>query len=62
MYMESQALLRTMLALMDQGIPSFSVHDSLIAPLAKKQTAATILKELYEAVTEATPHIVTKGI
>jgi hypothetical protein len=62
MYLESQALLRTMLALQERGIPSLSVHDSLIVQRDNEQTARAALSELYRAATGATAHIVTKGL
>ena len=49
-----------MLALKDLNIPSLPVHDSLIVPRDKEQTARDILSVLYEDATAATPHIVVK--
>jgi hypothetical protein len=60
MYLESQALFRTMLALQERGIPSLSVHDSLIVQHDNEQVARGALAELYRAATGATAHIVTK--
>jgi len=60
MYLESDAVFRTMLALKDLNIPSLPVHDSLIVPRDKEQTARDILSVLYEDATAATPHIVVK--
>ena len=39
MFVESQAMIGAMQELMDQGIPSLSVHDSLIVPVSKRQIA-----------------------
>jgi hypothetical protein len=61
MYLESEAVLRTMLALQAAGIPSLSVHDSLIVQRDHEQIARVTLSELYKATTAATPHIVTRG-
>jgi hypothetical protein len=57
MFMESEAILTTMLGLMDQGIPSLSVHDSLIVPQRHKTTATELLRASYEATTKAIPFI-----
>jgi hypothetical protein len=62
MYLESQALFRTMLALQERDIPSLSVHDSLIVQRDHEKTAKETLSELYKAATGATAHIVTKGL
>jgi len=61
MYLESQALFGTMLALKALGIPSLSVHDSLIVRDDREKTARDTLSRLYAAATEAIPHIVTKS-
>jgi hypothetical protein len=60
MYLESEAVLGTMLALQAEGIPSLSVHDSLIVPLDSKQMARDTLHEQYRVTTGATPYIVTR--
>jgi hypothetical protein len=59
MYLESQALFRTMMDLKDVGVPSLSVHDSLIVPRDNAQLAGATLSGLYRASTGATPRIVT---
>lgn len=59
MYLESQAIFRTMLGLQERGIPSLCVHDSLIVQRDKEKTARATLSELYKAATGASPHIVT---
>jgi hypothetical protein len=61
MYLESQALFRTMLALMDDGIPSLAVHDSLIVQCDREEEARDTLSKLYEAATGAKPRITTKS-
>jgi hypothetical protein len=62
MYLESEAVFQTVLALKDLNIPCLPVHDSLIIPRDKEQTARDIdiLSVLYEDATAATPHIVVK--
>jgi hypothetical protein len=39
MYIESEAMLGAMLELMEKGIPSLSVHDSLIVPVSRREIA-----------------------
>jgi hypothetical protein len=62
MYLESQAIFRTMLGLQERGIPSLSVHDSLIVQREKEKTARATLSELYQAATSATPYIVVAAL
>jgi len=57
MFMESKAILATMLSLMGRGVPSLSVHDSLIVPQQHEATAKELLRSIYEAITTATPTI-----
>jgi hypothetical protein len=57
MFMESEAILTTTLGLMQRGIPSLSVHDSLIVPQRHKTTATELLRASYKATTKATPFI-----
>jgi hypothetical protein len=57
MYLESEAVLRTMVALKDRNIPSLSVHDSLILPLSQEVTARELLEEQYQSATAAIPII-----
>jgi hypothetical protein len=59
MYLEGQAMFRTMPGLKERGIPSLSVHDSLIVQRDNEKTARATLSELYKAATGATPHVVT---
>jgi hypothetical protein len=60
MFLESEAVLKTMLTLKDLNIPSLSVHDSLIIQRDNRQRARDTLSELYKATTGATPCIVTR--
>lgn len=59
MYLESEAVLRTMLALKDLGIPSLSVQDSIIVQQERGRLARETLSALYRAATGATPRITT---
>jgi hypothetical protein len=60
MYLESEAVLRTMVALKESNIPSLSVHDRLIVPLSQDVTARELLKEHYRSTTTAIPIIRNK--
>jgi hypothetical protein len=60
MYLESQAVFLTTLALKDLNIPSLPVHDSVIVTRDKEQTAREVLSKFYEDTTGAMPHIVAK--
>jgi hypothetical protein len=51
-----------MLALQERGIPSLSVHDSLIVQRDNEQVARATLLKLYRAATAATAHIVTEAL
>jgi integrase len=57
MFRESEAILPTMLALMERGIPSLSMHDSLIVAQQHETTATELLRSSYEEATAATPFI-----
>jgi hypothetical protein len=61
MFVESEALLRTMLALKDEGVPSLSVHDSLIVQQPHERLARSSLESNYAAMTSAVPYITTKS-
>jgi hypothetical protein len=43
MYLESEAVLRTMLDLQDRGIPSLSVHDGILVPRDSEALAKVTL-------------------
>ncbi len=61
MFHESEAMLGAMLRLMDDhGIPSFSVHDSLIVRMQDKDKAREALAESYRSVCGVIPHISMK--
>jgi hypothetical protein len=61
-FLESEAVLGTMVALRAAGVPSLSVHDSLIVPHDNVQVAEATLIEFYKAATGATPRIVTEPL
>ena len=60
MYLESEAVLKTMLALKDLGIPSLSVHDSILVPRDSEVLAKATLAEHYHVTTRAIPNIIPK--
>jgi hypothetical protein len=60
MLLESEALLRTMLALKEEGVPSLSVHDSLIVQRSREPLARSLLASNYGAITCAGPHLTLK--
>lgn len=55
MFIESQAMLGAMRELMDRGIPSLTVHDSLIVPVHKREIAEGVLRRHYLTQTGADP-------
>jgi hypothetical protein len=57
MYLESEAILRTMLTLADLGIPSLSVQDSIIVPQDSVQLAKSTLSVCYRSTTGAIPYV-----
>jgi hypothetical protein len=59
MYLESEAVVRTMLALKDLGIPSLSVQDSIIVQQERETLARETLSTFYKVTTGATPRITT---
>jgi hypothetical protein len=60
MYHESVAVVSTMLRLKrEHGIPSLSVHDSLIVPISKREVAQELLSEEYFQVTKTRPQLET---
>jgi hypothetical protein len=59
-FLESEAVLRSMLALQAEGVPSLSVHDSLVVPLDSEQLARDALSQAYNAIAGARPFIVTR--
>lgn len=62
MYGESEAVIGTMLELMRKhGVPSLSVHDSIIVPIRKAADACDILKRRYKEVSNIIPHLETRA-
>jgi hypothetical protein len=54
LFLESEAVLQTMLALQAAGVPSLSVHDSLIVPRDNAELAGNTLREMYNLTAGAT--------
>jgi hypothetical protein len=55
MYLESQAMVATMIELMEKGVPSLSVHDSLIVPRTSTELAKTVLAKRFHIACRAIP-------
>jgi hypothetical protein len=55
MFIEREAMLGAMLKLMGDGIPSLSIHDSLIIPVSKREIAEAVLEKHYQQQTGACP-------
>jgi hypothetical protein len=47
MWNESEAVIATVIALMEAGVPSLPVHDSLIVPLSAEASAMKLLRDKY---------------
>ncbi len=58
MYLESEAVLGTMLALQAEGVPSLSVHDSLVVPLDNAELARDALQEMYRLTTGTASRVI----
>jgi hypothetical protein len=54
-FLESEAIIQTMLELMNQDIPSLSVHDSLILRVQDQELAQATLSKAYESVCNIKP-------
>jgi hypothetical protein len=59
-FLESEAVLQTMLTLRGAGIPSLSVHDSLIVPHDNAELARDTLREMYRLTAGATSNVVIR--
>jgi hypothetical protein len=58
MYLESEAVVSTMLRLKrEHGVPSLSVHDSIIVPASKCEIAKALLTEEYLRITNTKPQL-----
>jgi hypothetical protein len=55
MFIESQAMIGAMGELMSLGVPSLSVHDSLIVPASKQEIAEQTMSEHYLKETGTSP-------
>lgn len=62
MYLESEAIVQTMLALKQVDVPSLSVHDSIIVPAGRRQEAEIALRAKYEAVVGTKPRLETSSV
>ena len=61
MYTESEVILGTMVHLMHLDIPSLSVHNLIIVPLSKAETAAKFLLDHFSHATGVFPGLSTKS-
>ncbi|TAL82094.1 MAG: hypothetical protein EPN75_02925 [Beijerinckiaceae bacterium] len=57
MFHESQAVVGAMLELMDRGLPSLCVHDSLLVRIEDQDKALKVLVKRYEAVSKIKPRV-----
>ena len=58
MYVESEAIISTMLRLMrERGLVCLSVHDSIIVPLLERDAAVGILREEYRRAAGVEPKL-----
>jgi hypothetical protein len=55
MFWESEAIIATMEGLMEQGIPSLPVHDSLLVPWRATKTTEELLVKNYRKLAKVTP-------
>jgi hypothetical protein len=58
MWLESEAVVSTVMLLMRSGVPSLPVHDSLIIPVSAEAMAKDILSNNYGHVCGVTPALV----
>jgi hypothetical protein len=58
MWLESEAVVSTVILLMRSGVPSLPVHDSLIVPASAEAMASDILSNNYNHVCGVTPALV----
>ena len=57
MYLESEAMMATILRLVSAGIPSLPVYDSLLIGEPHTKTAGDVLSEEFERVCGAKPSL-----
>ena len=58
MWLESEAVVSTVILLMRSGVPSLPVHDSLLVPLSAEAMASDVLINNYNHVCGVTPALV----
>jgi hypothetical protein len=58
MWLESEAVVSTVILLMRSGVPSLPVHDSLIVPVSAAEMAKDVLSNNYSHVCGVTPAFV----
>jgi hypothetical protein len=58
MWLESEAVVSTVIFLMRSGVPSLPVHDSLIVPVSAVEMAKDVLSNNYGHVSGITPVLV----
>jgi hypothetical protein len=59
MWHESIIMLATMRELMKKGVPSLSIHDSLIVPASKAPLAQEWLERVFFGLTQMKPKLIT---
>jgi hypothetical protein len=62
MWLESEAVVSTVMLLMRSGVPSLPVHDSLIVPVSAEAMARDVLTNNYSAVCGVTPALVVHSL
>jgi hypothetical protein len=62
MWLESEAVVSTVILLMRSGVPSLPVHDSLLVPLSAEAMATDILSNNYSHVCGVTPALVVHSL
>jgi hypothetical protein len=55
MYLESQAIIGTMTALMNEDVPSLPIHDSVIVPASQAPLATVLLSSAFQKVAGIRP-------
>ena len=61
MFRESAAMISTMLDLMNDNVPSLSIHDSLVVPASKQALAVGLLTANYRREAQAIPGLMVHG-
>jgi hypothetical protein len=62
MWLESEAVVPTVIMLMRSGVPSLPVHDSLIVPASAEAMAKDILSNNYNHICGVTPALVVHAL